>query len=153
MILDTMRHWTRYSSLGSGIRSALEYLHGSDFDRLDSGRYNLDGDQVYAIVNRYQTKPFPEAIWEAHRKYIDVQFVVRGTERLGYVPLDRAPQVQTPYDFQRDVILFAPATDTLLFAAGQFAILFPEDIHAPGLASDLQTPSEVLKVVVKVAVA
>lgn len=152
MILDSLRHWTRYLSLGSGIRSALEYLHGSDFDRLDNGRYNLDGDQVYAIVNRYQTKPLTDAVWEAHRKYIDVQFVVRGTERLGYIPLDRAPEIVTPYDFQRDVTLYAPGDDMLRFSAGQFAILYPDDIHAPGLACDLQTPSEVLKVVVKVAV-
>lgn len=151
MIFDTIRHWSRYTGLSAGVKSALEYVHGSDFDRLDDGRYHLDGDLLFAMVSRYRTRTREMAVWESHRKYIDVQFVVRGVERLGYVPLSRSPGIQTEYNGERDVMFHAPGTDTLLFSEGDFAILYPEDVHAPGLASDLVTPSDVLKVVVKVA--
>ncbi len=150
MIFDSLRNWQRYT-LNPDLRTALEYLQSSDFARMDDGRYNLGGDDLYAMVSRYKTRTPEAAIWESHRRYIDVQFVVQGTERLGYIPLERGPEVKTPYDAGRDVIFYQPGEDTLRFSAGQFAILWPEDIHAPGLAQDLATPCEVLKVVVKVA--
>jgi YhcH/YjgK/YiaL family protein len=152
MIFDSLHYRSRYRTLPSGLWTALDYLAGSDFDRLDDGRYQLEGDRLFAIVSRYATKLPGDAVWESHRKYVDVQYVVRGVERLGYVPLDRAPEIKTPYQAEQDVVFYQPGTDSLRFAAGQFAILFPEDIHAPGLAVDRETPSEVLKVVVKVAI-
>lgn len=152
MIFDTLRNASRYFALSTNLRTAIEYLQQSDFARMDDGKYQLDGDRLFAMVSRYRTKLPAEAVWESHRRYIDVQFVVQGVERLGYVPLDRPPAVKTPYDAGRDVIFYEAGTDTLRFAAGQIAILFPDDIHAPGLAEDRQTAGEVLKVVMKVAV-
>ncbi|MDX1965845.1 MAG: YhcH/YjgK/YiaL family protein [Planctomycetaceae bacterium] len=151
MIFDSLRQASRYANLDASLRTALDYVQSSDFARMDDGRYNLEGDHLFAIVSRYQTKPLGHAVWESHRKYIDVQVMVQGTERMGYVPLDRAPEIKTPYDAGRDVIFYQPGEDTLRFSAGHFAIFFPEDIHAPGLAQDLATPEEVFKVVVKVA--
>lgn len=152
MIFDSLRNAPRYFGIAASLRTALEYLQTSDFARMDDGKYQLDGDRLFAMVSRYRTKLPPEAVWESHRRYIDVQYVVQGVERLGYGPLERPPMVKTPYDASRDVIFYEPGTDTLRFAAGQFAILYPEDIHAPGLAEDGQAPGEVLKVVMKVAV-
>lgn len=152
MILDHLRFWKRYASLQPRIQAALDYLQGSDFARLDDGRYHLDGESIVAIVSRYQTKALADAVWESHRRYIDVQYVAEGHERFGYVPLDRGGAITTPYNADRDVVFYEPAEDTLRLTAGHFAIFYPEDIHAPGLATDLKTPSDVLKVVVKVAV-
>ena len=151
MVIDQLRHALRYVGLDARIRTALDYLHSGDFARMDEGRYELAGPDLYAVVSRYSTKTWNDAIWESHRRYIDVQYVVEGVERMGYVPLDRAPAVKTPYDAARDVIFYEPGEDSFRFAAGQVAILWPDDIHAPGLAEDRQTPSNVLKVVMKVA--
>ncbi len=108
MIFDSLRNWQRYT-LNPDLRTALEYLQSSDFARMDDGRYNLGGDDLYAMVSRYKTRTPEAAIWESHRRYIDVQFVVQGTERLGYIPLERGPEVKTPYDAGRDVIFTSRA--------------------------------------------
>jgi biofilm protein TabA len=150
MILDQLSRAARYHAVSPGIAAAFDFLRTANIDQLADGRNAIDGDRLFAMLNRYRTKPPTEAVWESHRKYIDVQYVVRGREWMGYVPLDRAPAVKTPYDDGRDVIFYEPGTDGFVLEAGQFAVFFPEDIHAPGLVAG--TPDDVVKVVVKVAV-
>ena len=150
MILDQLVHADRYRNLSPGIAAAFDYLRTFRADETAPGRYELDGDRLIANVARYQTRLPEQAIWESHRKYIDVQFVAAGIERVGYVPLEQAPAVTQAYLPERDIIIYAPGEDSILFREGQFAIFFPEDIHAPNLAAG--APAEVCKVVIKVAV-
>lgn len=151
MILDDLTHADRYRMLSPGIAKAFDYLRTFRPEEVASGKYELEGDRLIANVARYQTRLPEQAIWESHRKYIDVQFIASGAERVGYVPLEHAPEITLPYSAERDVIIYAPGEDTIAFRQGQFAIFFPEDIHAPNLA--VGTPAEVCKVVLKVAVA
>lgn len=151
MIIDQLSRHPRYTPLDSGIARALEFLRTTDVAQLPDGRHEIDGDRVFAIVNRYQSKLPAEAVWESHQRHIDVQYVVDGRERIGFVPLETAPAIVTPYNAERDVVFYEPGVDTVLLSAGQFAVLYPEDIHAPGLTVDGRTPEAVLKVVVKVA--
>jgi biofilm protein TabA len=150
MILDHLARADRYRGGHAGIATAFDYLRTVDFSKLVDGRNAIDGDWLFAMLNRYRTKPHAEAVWESHRKYIDVQYLVSGSEWMGYVPLDRAPMVAMPYDAPRDVAFYAAGTDGFLMTAGQFAVFFPEDIHAPGLMGGKAV--DVVKVVVKVAV-
>jgi YhcH/YjgK/YiaL family protein len=151
MIYDELSNLETYRHVKPGIALALDYLKKTDFTDVPNGKYELDGDKVYALVQRYKTKPLAESVWESHRQKIDVQFVFRGEERFGYVPLSKAPAVTQPYDEKTDAALYAPGTTTVPLKAGQFAVFFPQDIHAPCLAEN-DLPSEVIKVVVKVAV-
>ncbi len=151
MIYDFLANAETYRHVKPGIALALDYLKKTNFTDVPSGKYELDGGKVYALVQRYKTKPVAGSVWESHRKFIDVQFVFRGEERFGYVPLSEAPAVTQPYDDATDALLYAPATATLPLKAGQFAVFYPQDIHAPCLA-DNDMPSDVIKVVVKVAV-
>lgn len=151
MIYDDLTHAATYRHLHPGIARALDYLRQTNFADVSNGKYELDGSQVYALVQRYQTRLPQDAGWESHRKYIDVQYVFQGQERFGYVPLNQAPAVITPYNEEKDVIFYAPGTVTLPLSTGQFAIYFPQDVHAPSLAEG-GTPTDVIKVVVKVAV-
>ncbi|MDZ4684506.1 MAG: YhcH/YjgK/YiaL family protein [Planctomycetaceae bacterium] len=150
MILDHLSRAARYRAVSPGIAKAFDFLRTLDVAKLVDGRNAIDGDRAFAMLNRYRTKPPAEAVWESHRKYIDVQYVVSGEEWMGYVPLDRAPAVKTPYDESRDVIFYEPARDGFVMTAGQFTVFFPEDIHAPGLMAG--SAAEVVKIVVKVAV-
>jgi biofilm protein TabA len=150
MILDHLSRAGLYASLSPGIAAALEYLRGTDFTTVADGKYPVGNSGVMAIVSRYRTKLPAAAVWESHRRNIDVQYVADGTERFGYVPLDQAPTVRTPYADEKDVIFYEPASDTVTLSAGQFAIFFPQDIHAPSLAEG--EPGDVLKVVLKVPV-
>ena len=150
MILDRLENASMYRNLGARIAAALDYLGAMDTARLSPGRYELDGDRLFAIVQRYRTKPLVEALWEAHRRYLDVQYVAEGIERMGYVPWDARLAIRQPYDVGKDVIFFDAWGDLFEVAAGSFAIFAPQDVHAPGLAAGPSAePADVLKVVVK----
>lgn len=151
MIYDNLANADTYRHVKPGIAQALDYLRKTDFTDVPNGRYELDGSNVYAMVMRYQTRPLENSVWESHRKYIDVQYIFRGEEAFGYVPFDQAPPVTQPYDDKTDAQLYGPATVMIPLKAGQFAVFYPQDIHAPCLIAN-GTPSDVVKVVVKVAV-
>jgi YhcH/YjgK/YiaL family protein len=150
MILDHLDRADLYRGLSPGIATALDYLQSTDFSSVADGRYPLGESGVVALVSRYRTKSPADAVWESHRRNIDVQYVAMGSERFGYVPIDRAPPVKTAYSDEKDVMFYEPGADTLQLSAGQFAIFFPHDIHAPSLADG--AAGEVLKVVMKVPV-
>jgi YhcH/YjgK/YiaL family protein len=150
MILDRLENAGIYRPMGAEIALALDYLQRTDFSQMPIGRHEVDGDRVYAILQRYRPKPPAEAVWEAHRKYIDVQYVAAGVERMGYVPLGDGLSVRRVYDAEKDAILFDAEGQFFDLSAGGFAVFAPHDVHAPGLAADLpDNPAEVCKVVVK----
>ena len=151
MIYDELTNAETYRHVKPGIAQALEYLRKTNFAEVPNGKYELDGTKLYAMVQRYPTRLPTDAIWESHRKYIDVQFVFQGEERFGYVPLSKAPAVTQPYDEKSDVLLYSPGMVSMPLKAGQFVVFFPQDIHAPSLAEG-DSPSDVIKVVMKVAV-
>ncbi|MBI4580881.1 MAG: YhcH/YjgK/YiaL family protein [Planctomycetes bacterium] len=152
MIKDRLENAEAYAPLGPGIARAMQYLRQTDLSRLEPGRYEIDGDRVFVVVQRYRPKPLSEAAWESHYRYIDVQCVIEGAERMGHLALRAGPRVIKPYDPETDLIFYEPGTDLLVFQAGEFAIFSPQDIHAPGLAVDSRPAGEVLKAVVKVRV-
>ena len=149
MLIDHIRNAEAYACLQPGLAQALAFLASAPLATLAPGRHAIAGDRVFALVQDYLTKLPDAGVWEAHHRYIDVQYVVSGAERLGYAPLDRL-MVTQPYDEAKDVELLAGEGDHVTAAAGTFVVFFPHDAHMPGLA--LGEPSPVRKVVVKVAV-
>lgn len=152
MIKDRIDNATAYVGLGAGIARALEYLRTTDCTKLTPGKHAIDGQQVFAAVQKYSPKPVAQAAWESHHRYIDVQYVAVGRERMGYTSLVDGLPVDKPYDPQTDLIFYKTRGDLITFETGEFAIFSPQDVHAPGLAIDGADPVEVLKVVVKVRV-
>ena len=154
MILDRLENAGFYRSLGAEIAMALDYLRRTDFSQIPDGRHELDGDRVFAIVQRYRPKPLTEAQWEAHRQYIDVQYVAAGAERMGYAPPANGSVVRRAYNSQDDYVLCDAEGDFFAVRAGSFAIFTPHDTHASGMAIDPpEVSTEVCKVVVKCRVA
>ena len=149
MILDRLTHAAAYRPLGPGIAAALDWLTRTDLAALPVGRHAVDGDALFFIVERYQPRPLDAAIWESHRRYIDVQCVIHGVERMGITPLSSNPPVKEPYDETKDRTFYHGAGDLITVPAGSFAIFSPQDIHAPGLAPEKDV-REVMKVVMKV---
>jgi YhcH/YjgK/YiaL family protein len=148
MITDTLAQGHRYASLNPRFAAAFEFLKQLPADQ-PIGRYELDGDNCFALVQTYTTKPAAQGTFESHQRYIDIQFIQAGVETLLWAPLATL-QVTQPYAAEKDVALYAmPARSTPInLTAGEFTIFFPEDGHAPGLASGC--PSTVRKVVIKV---
>jgi len=150
MIIDTLFQSARYTSLSPRFAAAFEYLRQLPADQAD-GRYEIDGDNCFALVQSYSTKPLAQARMEAHRRYIDIQFIQAGFETMLWAPLATL-QVTQEYSEEKDVAFFAtPArTISLNLAAGEFAIFYPEDGHAPCL--EYGSSTTVRKTVIKVAV-
>ena len=147
MIIDKLYNLNRYNFKNPGILKAFEFIENSDFEKLSDGRYDIDGDDVYALFNTYETKDRKESFPEAHRKYMDVQYVAKGNELLGYLPYDNQ-KIQKEYDEEKDFILFDAEPSFVNFTENMFAVIYPGDLHMPGIKSD--EFSIVIKVVVKV---
>lgn len=161
MILDSLSNASLYAGLGSRIAAAFAFLRQPQTVALEpaalgshnSLRIDICGDDVFALVQRYETKLPTDTFWEAHRKYIDVQCVVEGIEMMNHAPLDSMRIVQ-PYDEEKDFMKLSPRENNaephvLRVAAGMFAIFMPHDAHMPGLAMN-GVSSMVKKIVVKV---
>jgi len=151
MIFDALHRSARYAGLHSHFQLAFDYLktlNGSEVP----GRYDLDGDRCFALVQTYQTKPQSAALFEAHRKYIDVQFLFSGRETILWAPLEGMKEQTMAYDEAKDAALWKLVSDStpLHVSAGQFVILYPEDAHAPCI--EWENAENVFKVVIKVAV-
>jgi len=136
-------------SLGDRLMAALHFLQTTDVLNAAPGTIEIDGKNVYAMIQHYNTKPKAQGVWEAHRKYIDVQYVAQGVELMGYVNLKELKAGE--YNADKDFLLLEGAGNFVQMPAGTFVILTPEDAHIPGVAVD--EPQPVKKVVVKVAVA
>jgi biofilm protein TabA len=112
---------------------------------MENGEYEIDGKDVYAIVNSYNTKPQNECGWEAHKIYCDIHYSVTGSERIAYAPLHTMKESQA-YNTEKDYSLYTGTGDWLLVGEGMFCLLLPQDVHAPGAFAKSQ--SEFLKKVV-----
>lgn len=151
MICENLKHDINYESINKNFVKAFEFLKGNDLKSLELGKYEIDGEKVFANVQEYITKPEEEKNWETHEKYIDIQLIVSGQEQMGYA---RAEDLEVHEDFRptKDLIFYNPTLkgQNIKFSSGDYAIFFPEDGHRPGCA--LVECSKVRKVVVKVAV-
>ena len=153
MIISDLNHIHQQLRATPHFEKGLAFLHRTDLATLADGRAPIDDASVYAEVQSYMTKPASEAVYEAHRKYIDIQFVVTGEETIGWAPIEDLV-ITTPYVEQNDYLLGTvdvARTIPARLRAGQFAILFPSDAHAPRLATHASVA--VKKIVVKVRVA
>ncbi len=146
MIIDRLSNPSPFFALSPRLTRALEYLRATDMRSVELGRHDLDGDHLFALVQEYTTRTADQCVWEAHRRYIDVQFVVTGAERMGIASLGQMREREA-YDSARDVAFFEPGSEFVTIREGMFAIFGPEDVHSPCHAAG--QPGVVRKVVVK----
>ena len=149
MIIDKIENAGLYSGISERIKTALDYIQNTDFSIRENGRYEIDGDTIFALVNEYKTKNANESFLEGHRDYIDVQFIVEGFEQVGVVMLDGQKAVKE-YDANDDFVLFSEKHSLISLKKDMFVIFFPDDLHMPGLK--IGKPASVKKVVVKVKI-
>jgi len=147
MILDQIKNAALYRGLHPHIQAGLDYLSKFNGGGFTTGRDDVQGDSVFALKQEYLTKPPEDGMWESHRRYADIQFIVEGEEQMGYAPVDSLT-VTKPYDESGDAALYKGDGQFLSLRSGWFAIFFPEDAHMP--CRSLSTPSSVRKIVVKV---
>ena len=147
MIKDNLNNAAKYYNLSERIKIALEYLQENDLRFLDDGKYSIDGEDIYMNVQKYQTKVSDKL--ESHRKYIDIQYMVKGQENMGVTPINGLNVVEE-YNEEKDIIFYNGACKKELVKENEFIIFYPEDAHLPCQIVD--KPSIVKKVVVKIKI-
>jgi YhcH/YjgK/YiaL family protein len=152
MILDILENAHQYCGLGSGFEKAFDFLRRPDLKSLPAGEYDIDGEQIFAVVSRGPGRRKEDARLEIHRTYIDIQMILAGTDTMGWKPLVSCKTPAGSYDPERDLRFFDDAPDAWIdVAAGGFAIFFPEDAHMPMISSGQGHSEQIHKVVVKIA--
>lgn len=129
---------------------AFKFLSEQNLAGLEKGRYELEGADLFVNVDEYVTRNEEDVLFEAHKKYADIQVLISGEEKIGVLPLDETT-VNIPYDEEKD-IMFLTAEDENYRSAepGKFFLFFPEDAHRPTVKAAENIP--VRKVVVKVRI-
>ncbi len=150
MIYDSLSRFDFYfnEQANDKIYKALKFA--CDFDlHADEGRYEIDGDDIYAIVAEYQSKPISELRFEAHKKYIDIQIVLAGEELLGVADVNSL-SVEEAYSTEKDVAFYCQPKiyTSVLLKPGLFAVLYPHDAHQPGMMTN--ESCNVRKLVIKI---
>lgn len=149
MILDSLNNAQLYYGISDQMAAGLKWLQQTDLTSCELGRHEIDGSECYALVMEYETKPVEDGLWEAHRKYIDVQSVVSGAEWMGRGDIVDMKTTKE-YDESGDGLLLSGTGDFFTVAENNFVVFFPHDVHMPSVTAD--SPQHVRKVVVKVPV-
>ena len=149
MIIDRLDNAYLYYDFDEKITMAFKFLENTDLNNLDIGKHEIDENEIFAIVQSYMTKDKEAALYEAHRRYIDIQYVIEGQESIGYTNIDQLKPA-TEYDEEKDIVFFEGTGDLLSIQSGTFAIFMPQDAHMPSVFVDKS--SCVKKIVVKVKV-
>ena len=159
MIFDRLEHADDYTAILPGLGRALAHLRDSDLLALPAGRHAVPGggDEVFLIIDRFTPRTDDDQVWESHRKYADLQVMLSGYERQGWLPLSTGPAVKTPYDPERDAEFYhppaaGPTPQWLTLRAGYFSVFLPHDVHAPSLRVLPEDAAPVAKAVYKIAV-
>jgi len=147
MIADQLAKANMYARLGDRFAVALKYLQTNDWAKLEVGKYEIEGSDVFAIVSEYQSKKLEDAKWEAHNKYADIQFIISGEEKMGYAPLSTMTEKDS-YNPEKDIVFLDGSGDYITAKPGMFIIFFPHDAHRPSVA--VGASLAVKKVVIKV---
>lgn len=151
MIYDTKENLQQYKGISRNLDRAIDYLMQTDLTNMEAGKYTVDGERVFAMVQEPDSRPRTQARWEAHKHYIDIQYVIQGTERIGFQKID-ALTVSEIYSEEMDIVFYGENGKGLFpeLVPDSFAIFFPTDAHMPLVCA--AEPAHVKKVVVKVEV-
>jgi YhcH/YjgK/YiaL family protein len=148
MVIDKIENYRLYSKLTKRLAKGFEFITNTDLGIIEPGKYQIDNDDIFAIVQEYDTKEEKECVLEGHHKYIDIQYIISGVEFMGFTPLTN--QVSVEENLEKDYTFYEGNTSLLRVEEGMFTLFFPEDLHRPGVKAD--QISKVKKVVVKVKI-
>ena len=148
MILDRLYNADIYRKMHPGFAEAFDFLNRKDLKELSPGRHDIDGDRVFAVVVKDKGKGRNGTKLEIHKKYIDIQYEISGTDKIGWKPADECTNADSEFDENKDLGFFPDEPETWVsLPPNTFAVFFPQDAHAPmGAEGNLH------KVIVKIVV-
>lgn len=135
--IDSLSSNRWLSGIGRSNKIA-EIIEKTDFTKKDDGTIKIDTDDLYYILTTYNTSnDIEEKPAEAHRKFIDLQYILYGEEKIGYADYRSPKMLLKEYDEGSDAEFFKRIEDESFFVLkkGMYAVFFPEDVHRPGVAN------------------
>jgi YhcH/YjgK/YiaL family protein len=145
MILARLEQADRYLALHPDFAAAIGFLRGQPWNDFPPGRIEI-ARAMYAMVSKSPARQRSEARLEAHRKHIDIQYLISGVEEMGWKARSRCLRPHDQYDAETDIEFFADVPDNYVTVLpGEFVVFFPDDAHAPLIGT-----GAVHKVVIKV---
>ncbi len=148
MILDILDRAEDYFHYGEKFEKAFEFLCHPNLSQLPEGKYPIDGEEVFAIVSKEKGRREEKALLEIHKKYIDIQAVLQGTDTMGWKPKGECKQPAGEFDTEKDICFYSDKPDSkIAVKPGAFVIFFPEDAHMPSISEDI-----LHKVIIKISV-
>lgn len=155
MIVGDLASWSKEEHVYSkALAKGIAFLQSRNLQELEPGRYEIDGDKLFALVSEPESEPKQERKPEAHDRFVDIQYLVSGEGEIIGVSR-RTPDSVPSEDYlgSRDIAFYSEVKDEtdVLLRPGMFAVFFPADIHRPQCAVG-PVGSKLKKVVVKIAV-
>jgi biofilm protein TabA len=126
---------------------AFAFLKNHSLDTLAVGRYDIDGDNVYAIITENPTKDKDSTKWESHHNYTDLHLVIKGEEKIGIAPVSKLV-VTMPYDASKDLANYSGEGKFYTASPGTFFLFFPGEAHRPNITANGNKPDK--KLVIKI---
>lgn len=154
MIKDNIKNAKKYYSISENMELGFKFIEENDLENFECGKHKIKGDEVFAMVQEYDTKLAADAKFEVHKKYIDIQFMIKNSELMGYGDVSNF-EYDGEFDFEKDIVflnlkLQAQEPEFLHVKQNEFVIFTPSDAHMPSIALD--KPAYAKKVIVKVAI-
>lgn len=154
MIKDNIKNAKKYYSISKNIELGLKFIENNDLSKFECGKYQIQGDDVFAIVQEYDTKLAADSKFEVHKKYIDIQFMIKNSELMGCADVMNF-EYDGEFNYENDIVFLnlkpqAMEPDFLHIKQNEFIIFTPDDAHMPSIAVD--QPAYAKKIIVKVAI-
>ena len=144
---DQLSNATDYYQIHPDIEQAFSFLQSAELETLDPGFHNIDGDHLFCLIMKGEGLAKDEAKLEAHRKTIDIHYVISGVDQIGWKTAAECSQISEPYDEERDIVYYGDEpTAWISVPSGSFAIFYPEQAHAGMIGN-----SFIHKAVIKIA--
>ena len=150
MIKDNLENAEIYFNISKNLQKGFEWLINSPLENLTDGKYLIEGENIFANIQSYETKD--KAPFEAHRKYIDIQYMVKGCEKIGITNYKNC-KTEIEYNSEKDIEFLQCNTtkkDFLTLNEKEFMVFFPQDAHCPALS--IEENQFVKKIIVKVKI-
>lgn len=148
MVLDSIKNFGLYATITERLAAGFNFITTTDLIAIKEGIYEVDGKSIFAIVQEYDTKEEKDCFLEGHTKYIDIQYMVQGTELMGIAT--KGDQKIQSFDVEKDYTFYEGETSYIKVGAGMFTLFFPDDLHRPCIRVGSET--KVKKVVIKVQI-
>jgi len=149
MILDTLDNAQAYASLNPHFAAAFEFLRRADLTDLPEGRSEIDGESVYATIVKGPGRKPEDAQLETHDKYIDIHYIIDGTDTMGWKTRKNLGPATDASDPKNDIVFYGDESEVwTAVKPGMFTVFFPEDAHLP-MISDFELHKVIIKVAAK----